>query len=752
MAELDRERLEEALRLISRRGGLRSPQREALAALELAFQQADINLHQPPLEIATAFEHMSNFSVSDSGFAEADFALATGVGKSRLTGAVIELMANAGLSRTFLVLSHRDLLNRRWRWTLEANSPKTVVPLMTGRQDYVVIDSAFDLDGRATDDSIVVIAQTVQTVTNPKSTWWQDARSDLDLREWLRERNDLVVIFDEAHHLQGDGTGPGWRSALSGLHAKVILGMTATPRGNRHILYEYSLSQLLVEAKYSKSVNFLVDTFASLSDERNDRTALDVGLQLLEAKKEYVHSLPDGHQLADWSPAMLVAASSVNEVLEAQKALVNEMGVDPARILAIASRITSDADLEKILNFDDPTNSEADIVVAAFMLDEGWDITRVAVIVPLRALNSITNAKQIIGRGLRLPAGKRLNDDKLDTLEVVIVGQDSLLEIKRETDAAFGSGTVRVFSRESISHYEPRPTFIEDEGVAASSLRFTVSLERATKFELVLPLLVPTDLFWGLPAVWNTESVELDLTRIVAHTGSLSVASGFELHGQITEVVKRVAERVDYMTPQTVLDVLGEWSQATGENLSGALSLSSVENLMREALDNSWFHWQDGGVQVNIANKVLNTTSEFDPELAAPKEATWATKRWWKGWTKSAYNMVRLDTKPEFQAAQILDAAQDVKWWLRNDPKLLRVSLPSHRFAPDFIVQTEKELLIIEVKGDNQLQGFLTPALMNTMNDWSAKMNQVLPGNPVRFEVIKGTEVESRLLGLLTPR
>lgn len=745
MAELDHQTLEEALASIQRRGNLRPPQREALDALELAFQQAGVDLHGQSIEVATAFEQLAGFSVSDSGLAEGDFALATGVGKSRLAGAVIEFMAIAGLSKTFLVLSHRDLLKRRWRQALEPNYPNSVVPMMAGRADYVVIDCASDLDGRPADDSVVVLAQTAQAISNPRSQWWQDALTNLDLRAWLRERDDLVVIFDEAHHLQGDGSRPGWRSALNDLGAKLILGLTATPRGNRYVIYEYSLSQLLVEAKYSKRVCFVVEslTTAARSDD-DEQMALDVGLQLLEAKRERIRKLSADHRLAHWSPAMLVAASSIQEVLDIKHVLESDMGIDPARILAIASGVASEADLERILHFDASENEKTDIVIAAFMLDEGWDVSRVSVMVPLRTLNSISNAKQIIGRGLRLPAGRRVGIDELDTLDVVIVGQESLLEIKREVEAAFGQGAATVTTSQGRRDARGGTRFAESEG-RGPTRRFSVLLERTLDEDCSLPLLVPAELHRSVPSVWRTESLQLDLARIAAESGSLSIASGLELRGQVSDVVQRVVEKVDFVTPQVVQEVLEAWSQSTEKDLPEALSVSAVESLTREALECSWFKWRDSGFRWVLTPEQVQTTSEVDPKSAISKGEAWARKRWWKGWGKSAYDLIRLDTAPEFQAAHILDSAQSVQWWIRNDPKLLRISLPSGGFPPDFIVRTRAGLILLEVKGDHQLAGFLTAGLTKTMDDWVATMEQAMGGS-VKFLTVKGSEVESHLL------
>ena len=61
------------------------------------------------------------------------------------------------------------------------------------------------------------------------------------------------------------------------------------------------------------------------------------------------------------------------------------------------------------------------------MLKEGWDVTNLYTIVPLRAANSKTLVEQSIGRGLRLPYGKRTGVADVDRL--TIVSHDRFQEI-----------------------------------------------------------------------------------------------------------------------------------------------------------------------------------------------------------------------------------------------------------------------------------------------------------------------------------
>jgi hypothetical protein len=65
-------------------------------------------------------------------------------------------------------------------------------------------------------------------------------------------------------------------------------------------------------------------------------------------------------------------------------------------------------------------------------LKEGWDVTNLYTIVPLRAFNSRTLIEQAIGRGLRLPYGKRVGVPAVDRL--TIVAHDKFQEIIDEAN------------------------------------------------------------------------------------------------------------------------------------------------------------------------------------------------------------------------------------------------------------------------------------------------------------------------------
>ncbi len=86
------------------------------------------------------------------------------------------------------------------------------------------------------------------------------------------------------------------------------------------------------------------------------------------------------------------------------------------------------ARLLKVEQPDEPT----EIVIHVNMLKEGWDVTNLYTIVPLRAANARILIEQSIGRGLRLPYGKRTGVIAVDRLN--IVAHDKFQEIIDEAN------------------------------------------------------------------------------------------------------------------------------------------------------------------------------------------------------------------------------------------------------------------------------------------------------------------------------
>src|SRR5262245_37727512 len=87
--------------------------------------------------------------------------------------------------------------------------------------------------------------------------------------------------------------------------------------------------------------------------------------------------------------------------------------------------------VQRLLAVESP-EEPTEIVIHVNMLKEGWDVTNLYTIVPLRAANARILIEQSIGRGLRLPYGKRTGITAVDRLN--IIAHDRFQEIIDEAN------------------------------------------------------------------------------------------------------------------------------------------------------------------------------------------------------------------------------------------------------------------------------------------------------------------------------
>jgi len=131
--------------------------------------------------------------------------------------------------------------------------------------------------------------------------------------------------------------------------------------------------------------------------------------------------------------------ASILATLKAEFSTLEDFERDfPSLCFALAIQVDSSrtgAEEEKmiaaLLNVENP-EEPTEIVIHVNMLKEGWDVTNLYTIVPLRAANARTLIEQSIGRGLRLPYGKRTGVAAVDRLN--IVAHDKFQEIIDEAN------------------------------------------------------------------------------------------------------------------------------------------------------------------------------------------------------------------------------------------------------------------------------------------------------------------------------
>ena len=230
---------------------------------------------------------------------------------------------------------------------------------------------------------------------------------------------------------------------------KPILGLelTATPHVERgggtqpfqNVIYSYPLSSAMADGFVKEPAVATRENFNPKNYDAAglERLKLEDGIRIHENTKVEleVYARENGKPIV--KPFMLVIARDTDHANALLKTIEDESFFDgrykglpgKPKVIQVHSKQSGeerDETIEQLINVEKPENP-TEIVIHVNMLKEGWDVTNLYTIVPLRAASSKTLVEQSIGRGLRLPYGKRTGVGAVDRL--TIVSHDKFQEI-----------------------------------------------------------------------------------------------------------------------------------------------------------------------------------------------------------------------------------------------------------------------------------------------------------------------------------
>lgn len=175
------------------------------------------------------------------------------------------------------------------------------------------------------------------------------------------------------------------------------------------------------------------------TSEEIEKIKLEDGVRLHETTKVELLTYARENGVKIVKPFMLVIArdtTHASQLLALLESSAFYEGRYQGKVIQVDSSRTG-AEEEQMISrllavesVDEPT----EIVIHVNMLKEGWDVTNLYTIVPLRAANARTLIEQSIGRGLRLPYGKRTGVAAVDRLN--IVAHDKFQEIIDDANRA----------------------------------------------------------------------------------------------------------------------------------------------------------------------------------------------------------------------------------------------------------------------------------------------------------------------------
>lgn len=430
---------------------LRPPQHDSLEAFA---RICDIlSLAKKPEDAADDFydddlnkvrEHFPTLTSFERDFPSICFALATGIGKTRLMGACIAYLYYEKGVKNFFVVAPNLTIYRKLKNDL--GNPSNSKYVFRGLDKFVQPPRIIDGDnygnfrqGTLGVSDIVINVFNISKL-NAESKGKKGAlprikRLNEVLGEsyfgYLQSLPDLCIFMDESHHYHADKSF----EVINELRPILGVELTATPQIQkgakkvdfRNVVYEYSLAHALNDEQYVK--NPIVVTrrdfnAGEYSDDQLDRMKLLDGIRLHESTKAKldVYARTFGKRIV--KPFVLVVAKDTEhskKIMEYVSSPDFFDGYYADKVIEVNSTkkgAEKDENIELLLSLEKPEN-KIEIVIHVNMLKEGWDVTNLYTIVPLRTSASETLTEQTIGRGLRLPYGERTGDEYVDRLSIV---------------------------------------------------------------------------------------------------------------------------------------------------------------------------------------------------------------------------------------------------------------------------------------------------------------------------------------------
>ncbi|OGZ77100.1 MAG: hypothetical protein A2312_02715 [Candidatus Staskawiczbacteria bacterium RIFOXYB2_FULL_32_9] len=427
---------------IKNRLSLRKPQSDSLEILEKLADvlelKKDENVEAELSKVRELYPTCSNF---ERDFPSVCFSLATGVGKTRLMGAFITYLYIAkGIKNFFVLAPNLTIYNKLIDDLSNPQSPKyvfkgiaefaTTPPRIITGDNYAEARQVLFLKSSVNINifNISKINSEVRGGREPRIKRLSEYLGE-SYFNYLSELSDLVLLMDESHHYRADAG----LKAINELKPIIGLELTATPIDThnnkfKNVVFDYPLAKALQDG-FVKEPAVATRRDFNPDQYKNDPKELDLikiedGIRIHEDTKVAldIYSRDTGNRLV--RPFVLVVARDTDHAKEIRDMIESKKFFDgrySGKVMEIHSNQRGEEkeeNIQKLLDLEKPENP-IEIVVHVNMLKEGWDVTNLYTIIPLRAANSQILTEQTIGRGLRLPYGVRTGIEKVDKLTII---------------------------------------------------------------------------------------------------------------------------------------------------------------------------------------------------------------------------------------------------------------------------------------------------------------------------------------------
>ena len=807
---------------------LRKPQTVSLKILEEITNR--ISLHKG-LDLKDALDTIHNVYPTctdfERDFMSLTFALATGVGKTRLMGAFIAYLYTQHDVKNFFVVAPNTTIYDKLKKDLSDSSSSKYVFRGLGcfsTQPQIITDDDYREKNISMFESDIRIFIYNIDKFNKEGTKMKHMNEGIgdSFYKYLSDLSDLVLIMDESHHYRAKKGA----QALNELNPLMGLELTATPlvtKGSRqvpfkNVVYEYPLSKA-IEDGYTRTPYAVTRSdidFYNFGDEQLDKMMLLDGITCHENIKRKLQVYAENHNVSIVKPFMLVVCKDTDHATWAENFVKSDEFRDGKyrnKTIVVHSKqkgAETEANTRLLLDVENPENP-VEIVIHVNMLKEGWDVNNLYTIVPLRTAASKILREQMVGRGLRLPYGERTGDRDVDS--VMLTAHDKFAEIIAEAqkgDSIFKAGNVikaeefqeeeiictqlsmdlepdeelkeaydetkieqtestdaffkkasELVSDEVTYHIQNTPAhtvtptqtkqiaanvgeklsmdkdlgdiFYENENpLMAWLMNKTEKTHKAAVAKFIpVPRIKITDAgveqyvfvdftiditdFTHVPIknellVQNLEDMQ-DRQRI---KGGVIDFDGYNPKKIVLEQLRSKPE-IDY---QKCSDLLFKQISQVCHHYESEYGESGMQNIVmmykRDIANKIYaqmlqhFYCENGFLQEEvIGTRDYNLQQSYTYKERVDLYGTYNEKIQsvlFDGIRKGVFSSAKFDSEPELTLARVLEGDKDVQNWLRPAPQEFNITYNhGHSYEPDFVVETDERIYLVEVKGEDKL-------------------------------------------------
>ncbi|MGJ5715302.1 DEAD/DEAH box helicase family protein [Staphylococcus equorum] len=763
---------------------LREPQRKSLDILSEIIEKVDLSKKTNLIEKEKQVKQIiSNYEASERNFLSLTFALATGVGKTRLMGAIISYLYTQKNMKNFFVVAPNTTIYNKLKQDLGNPSSEKYVFKGLGCFDefpqLITDDDYKNTQMKFFESELKIYVYNIDKFNNEKSKMREENEFIGDsFINYLKKLNDLILIMDESHHFRAEKGS----QALEDLEPILGIELTATPeiiKNNKsqrfkNIVYNYPLGESIKDG-YTRTPYAMTRkdmNFNNFGDWETDKLMIDDGISCHEYSKNQLSTFAFNNNLNVIKPFTMIVCKDTNHAKKVYNYIVSKNfknGDYQNKCLLIHSNLSKSKKeamtktLLEVEKYDNPI----EIVIHVDMLKEGWDVNNLYTIIPLRTAASKILREQMVGRGLRLPYGKRVNEKAVDSVMLTAHDKfDEILEEAKKGDSIFQKNNFldieslentkhkkqevnKDFSSENLNKHNINNKSIDSEnkfnmddsllkgnstnlsflgaGTYDDSVEETnnyipipqiksinkgkVSYQKP-KFKINFSNLnfKPVNNFlYGQNLVNQQESINITNEEIV----NLEI----DIKQLLIEKLRDLPE-IDYENDKNlILNLIkqlenfysNKYSEKNIENIVYIYQNEIVEELYKQILSNmiidtSNLEKKEFVYDVLEKHNVSGFSYKYEKNIYEDYEKKDLKNIIFNNFKKNIFDIAKFDSEPEVKMARILETDSLVDKWIRPHKKDLNLIYNSGKlYQPDFIVETNEAFYILEIKGEHLL-------------------------------------------------